>query len=468
MKCAGKLGITFFLMLVACRHGDSTDGSGQPEKPADTPHLNVLFFAIDDLNNRLGCYGDPVVQSPNIDRLASWGRRFESAYCQYPLCNPSRTSLLTGLRPDRTGIKDNFTAPRSLLPDMVPLPQYFRQHGYHTADVGKIFHTPYPDPPCWDELLAKDEDWRPKNKAWVATERSDEQLMDGISARAAARFLQGKHDKPFFLAVGFHKPHVPYIAPKKYFDLYDPAKLKPTQTPPGDLGDIPPIALVQPTQGPAGEGKPLEWLRAYYACISFMDAQVGIVLDALRKSGQWDKTVIVLWSDHGYHLGEHGGLWHKMTLFEEAVRVPFIIVAPKMRRPGRASRSLVELLDVFPTLVDLCGLPAPEGLQGKSLRPILENPSAKVKDAAFSQVIHEGVLGRTARTDRWRYTEWGGPEVAELYDHQSDPHEYKNLAKDAHYAEIVARQHDLLTQNSSSPAPPRNESHRLWSRRSRR
>jgi len=412
------------------------------------PRLNVLFIVADDLNNDLGCYGSPIVKSPNIDRLAAGGVRFDRAWCQYPVCNASRTSFLSGRRPDTTGIVDNSTPTRTHLKDAVMLPEHFRRNGYTTIKVGKIFHTgdAFEDPRSWDtdiretkvaknppasQILEKGEG--------VVLNAKDEDTWDGFVARKAAALMEqaSRDGKPFFVATGFRRPHTPYIAPKKYFDLYPPENLTPRPEPPEHVKNIPPIALTynlgserltEPRRRPV--------MSAYYASISFMDAQVGVLLDTLDRLKLRDRTVVIFLSDHGYHLGEHGGLWHKMTVFEEASRVPLIMAAPG-KKPGVSPR-LVELVDLFPTLAELCGLPKPVGLEGLSFVPLLDRPERPWKLAAFTVVSHSGKvqgatgldptkLGRTIRTERWRYTEWFDGGV-ELYDHDNDPYEFANLA----------------------------------------
>ena len=426
--------------------------------------MNVLFIAVDDLNNRLGCYGDKVVKSPNIDRLASRGVRFDSSYCNYPLCNPSRTSLLSGRRPETTKILDNRTAPRTYLGDIRFLPELFRNNGYFTARVGKIAHGLFEDAVKWDiSEFAQREGARAAAKAakaakakggdgegglklaWVATNNADSEEPDGRTARRIAQFMAEKRDKPFFLGAGFHKPHLPWVAPKKYFDMYPPSNIELPNTPANDRDDIPPVALTHT----AGDEIMTELERktavaAYHACTTFTDAQIGVLLDQMDKLKLWDNTVVVMFGDHGWHLYDHLGLWRKMTVFEESARAPLIVVAPG-KKAGVGCQRLVEFVDIYPTLAELCGLPKPEGLEGTSFVPLLENPSRAWKKAAYTMVARgKGVIGRSVRTDRYRYTEWGGSDVAELYDHQRDPKEWMNLAKDAGHAKVVAEMRKLL------------------------
>jgi uncharacterized sulfatase len=427
---------------------------------------NVVLIVVDDMNNDLGCYGHPQVKSPHIDRLAARGVRFDRAYCQYPVCNPSRVSMLSGLRPDRTRVFDLKTPPRSHLGSQaVFLPQYFRQQGYHTAHVGKIYHTgdEFEDPPSWDveiresgkhppaaAVIRSKEHNRPVKYGieWAELNSRDDETADGIVARRSAAMLGqlAAGDKPFFLAVGFRRPHQPYAAPKKYFDLYPPANIPPLNEPSEHLRHVPAAAFTYPPGTPQlDEIDRQEIVAAYYASISFVDAQVGLVCDALDAHNLWDNTVVVFVSDHGYHLGEHGGMWHKMSLFEESARVPLVIVAPRRRGNGQACSQPVELVDVYPTLIDLCHLPAVDKLDGKSLEPLLDRPADSQQAAAFTQVLRGEIQGRSVRTARWRYTEWDqGRLGAELYDHQKDPRELFNLAGAPAWSEVQAQLKSLL------------------------
>ncbi len=443
--------------------------------PAGRP--NVLFIVSDDLNDHLGCYGYDV-KTPAIDELARRGMRFDLAYCQDPLCNPSRVSFLSGLRPDKTQVFTLTTPPRKHLGDWTMLPEYFRQNGYFTVQVGKIYHTgeAFEDPRSWDveireagkqppadQIVKQGEPDGPGGHSidweWLST--VDENTPDGIVARKAVDYMKQAvtDNKPFFLGVGFRRPHAPFASPKKYFDLYPPDKMKlPHAVPNGHYAGLLPDAINHPAPDkPMPESQVRELLSAYYACTSFMDAQVGVVLKALGELDLWDNTIVVFIGDHGYHLGEHGGLWHKISLFEESARVPLVIYAPGMKAQGRPCERLVELVDLYPTLVSLCGLPPRAGLDGVDLTPLLNDPAAPGKEAAYtvvarcadpsanpSQIME--YLGRSVRTDRWRYTEWdNGKRGAELYDHANDPHEWNNLAKDPQQAETVAHLKDVLS-----------------------
>jgi len=417
------------------------------------PPLNVLFIADDDLRHDCGCWGHPLVKTPHLDRLAATGTRFDRSYVQFPICNPSRSSLLTGLRPDATQVTDNRTPLRSKLPDVVTLPQLFRQNGYFTAGLGKIFHGGMNDDRSWDVYA----DFKPTPTghkgqgrnltggtlrwcAWKAADGTDEDQPDGQTAAEAVRLLEAHRAGPFFLGVGFHKPHDPFVAPKRYFDMYPLDDITLPQAP-ADATPAP-----QPAVG-GGFAKAFakftdrerrEFTRAYYAGTTFMDAQLGKVLDALDRLGLADRTVVVFASDHGYHLGERGW-WNKNTLFEHSCRSPLIVRAPGVGRAGQATSRLVEFVDIFPTLTDLCGLSNQPGLAGQSFVPLLRDPRRPWKETAFTQVRRGGFAGYSVRTERWRYTEWdGGAKGVELYDHRSDPGEWHNRADDPTLAPVRA------------------------------
>jgi uncharacterized sulfatase len=366
-----------------------------------------------------------------------------------------------------TRIIDNNTPPRTTLGrDVLFLPEYFRRLGYFTARVGKIAHGRYEDAVRWDVSESatrgkadKADRNRPAAAApgapptgglkitWKATDRKDEEEPDGHTARRVAELLEKHKDGPFFIAAGFHKPHLPFVAPRKYFDLYPPDKISLPREPADVRKGVPPVAFTHT----AGDEKMTDKekrqaIAAYYACVSFTDAQVGVLLDTLDRLKLWDNTVVVLLSDHGFHLGEHGGLWRKMCLFEEAARVPLIVAAPG-KKPAVSPR-LAELLDVYPTLTDLCGLPPPRGVEGTSLRPLLDDPTRAWKRAVAYTIVgrKKGLIGRTVRSERYRYTEWGSAREAELYDHDQDPHEFVNLARDPQHAGTVAQMRRLLVE----------------------
>jgi len=435
--------------------------SNKKETPA---RRNVLLIAVDDLDNHLGCYGDPLVQSPNIDRLARRGVRFDRAYCQFPLCSPSRTALLTGLRPDSTRVYDLQTHFRTTVPDVVTLPQHFKNKGYFVARVGKLYHYGVPrdigtdgldDPLSWTTVRnPKGRDKAEENLitnltpgrglgsslSYLAADGTDEEQTDGMVATEAVKLMEQGKDGPFFLAVGFFRPHCPFVAPKKYFDLYPLNKIPLPVHSPGDTTQYPREAFfTYPFNWGLNEAQRREAIQAYYASITFMDAQVGRVLDALDRLGLADNTIVVLWSDHGYLLSEHGQ-WMKQSLFEESARVPMIVAAPGVKGNGAASPRTVELQDIYPTITDWCRVGTPAHVAGNSLLPLLSNPKKVWSQPAITQVARNNGMGRSIRTERWRYSVWeNGQGAEELYDHDKDPYELKNLAKEPALAEIKGK-----------------------------
>lgn len=440
----------------------------QGEEPARQKY-NVLMIVSDDLSTALGCYGHPQVKTPHLDRLSKRSVQFDRAYCQAPLCNPSRTSFLTGLRPDTTGVFNNQKLFRDTVPNAVTLPQFFRQQGYYSARVGKLYHMGVPggvggpgldDSPSWDFAISppglehaspgKAHNYTPQYQPGVAfrvieAAGGDDDQADGRVAAEAIQLLREDRDRPLFLAVGFVRPHVPLVAPKKYFDLYPLDSIERVDVPDGDRDDIPAAALAErePDYGLTPD-ECREVLRGYYASISFLDAQVGRLLDALEQSGQADNTIVLFFSDHGYHLGEHR-LWQKVSLFEPSARVPLLIAVPNMPGNGRRCARVVELLDIYPTLADCCGLSAPAKLEGKSLRPLLIDPSAPWDSVARTQARRGNAQGRSVRNERWRYTEWdGGAAGRELYDHDTDPDELHNLADNLDHADVVKMMQGFL------------------------
>jgi iduronate 2-sulfatase len=437
--------------------------------------MNVLLLMADDMNNAIGCYGRPLVKTPNIDRLANRGIRFDRAYCQFPLCGPSRASLLTGLRPDTTGVTDNFKPSvdfRHQLPDAVTLPQLFKNSGYFTARTGKIFHmdvpkgvgtNEYQDPLSWNysssppglENNSKGKEIRLHSQTEVGRSpriiqtATPEGQADYNVAGEAVALIEKHRNEPFFLGVGQIRPHGPWVAPSRFFDLYPLDNIELARNPPNDLDDIPKAHQeVRPQDWHnmgLREADQKQFLQAYYACTSFMDDQAGRVLDALDRLGLSERTVVVFIGDHGWNLGEHTR-WSKMCLFEESARAPMIVAAPGVKGNGRPSRALVEFVDIYPTVAELCGLTPPPNLQGQSFVPLLNNPARAWKKAAFTQLQHETrIFGHSVRTDRYHYIVWqgeGGGE--ELYDHQEDPREFRNLASLAPYGPTLKMMRKIL------------------------
>ncbi|MEQ9410262.1 MAG: sulfatase [Fuerstiella sp.] len=451
---------------------------------------NVLFIAVDDLAAALGCYGDVLAQTPHIDRLAASGVRFDRAYNQLPLCNPTRASVMTGLRPDQIGVYDLDRHFRDQVPDVVTLSQAFQQAGYYAARVGKIYHYNVPasigtdgfdDPPSWNQtvnpkgrdktdehLIFNAEPHRKISAAlsWLAADGEGTEQTDGMIATAAIRLMEERRDAPFFLGVGFFRPHTPYVAPKKYFDLYPAAQMRLPFAPADDRDDIPVAAFAHNCPIPhynLPEPVLRQALQAYYACVSFVDAQVGRLLEALERLGLAENTIVVFWSDHGYHLGEHNGIWQKRTLFEQAARTPLIIRAPDVTGNGQACRQIVEFVDIYPTLTSLAGIAAPENLAGRDLSPLLNDPLKTWDGMAVTQILRPAddrlktmVMGTSIRTDRWRYTEWAdGREGRELYDHHSDPLEFRNLATTPNQEaqEVINWLRPLLRERASGTVP---------------
>ena len=453
---------------------------------------NVLFIAVDDLNTRIGCYGDGLAKTPSLDRLAGRGVRFERAYCQFPVCNPTRMSLLLGRYPTTTETLD-FARPALLGRDWITLPQLFRESGYEVQLLGKIFHYPEPKPWSAGEEAVRQEQRRhremindltrwepyrslaPPTTAWVKNLRTRSNVFgpvaDAEESNAAARAraydwtadVKSAEDaiarleewagsaKPFFLGVGFYKPHVPLVAPRRFFNLFPPENMPlppdfaPTPTAPNA---VPRYALrynldlfyeQRPTPDRARQA-----IAAYYACVSFMDEKLGQVLAALERLGLRDNTVVVLWGDHGWHLGEKG-MWAKGTLFDLSARAPLVIVDPRKKTAGQVCPRTVQFLDIYPTLVELCGLAMPPGLAGRSLVPLLEDPKASWDHPAYTLVTREDWLGRSVRTEGWCYTEWDkGRRGVELYDLQNDPREARNLAPDPKHASRMTELKKLL------------------------
>lgn len=471
-----RLGLCIFVAL-----GGTVSAA---EKP------NVLLICVDDLKPILGCYGDTTVKSPNVDRLAARGVLFERAYCNQAVCSPSRNALLVGRRSQTLGIYDLGTNFRKAVPDAVTLPQHFKNHGYHTQALGKIFHVGHgnhEDPASWSvpHFQAKSIGYAlqenqaqltregalfanqpaanlPKGAAYESADVSDNAYGDGkIADEAIQRLLaaKGKPNEPFFLAVGFVKPHLPFCAPQKYWDLYDRGvfKLAARQTPPdgapsyapqfgGELRNYKDI----PEKGTLPDDLQRTLIHGYHAATSYMDAQLGRVLDTLDQTGLAKNTLIVLWGDHGWHLGDHG-MWCKHTNYEQAARIPVIVVAPGIAKTGTKSTSLIESVDIYPTLCELAGLPAPKEVDGASFASTVRTPTAPTKDSILHVYPRGERIGRAIRTARYRLVEWKKPGAPadsaefELYDYERDPDETKNLAGEQ--PEIVAQLRSILARH---------------------
>lgn len=455
--------------------------------------MNVLFFAVDDLRPEFGAYGKSHVHSPNLDRLAKSGITFSRAYCQQAVCSPTRSSLLTGTRPDTTKVYDLETHFRVALPDGVTLPQHFKQNGYFVQGMGKLFHGGLDDKPSWSvpwsapktthgayglpenrEIVkqkaeasraAAAKGAKPKGKVrnygppFESSDVPDNTFHDGALADMAVATLQelAKKDQPFWLGVGFIRPHLPFVAPKKYWDLYDPAKIALAPNPFAPKG-APEYAFTNggelrtyhgvPKSGPIPDDMARQLKHGYFAAISYMDAQLGRVLAELERLGLRESTIVILWGDHGWKLGEHGS-WAKHSNVEDDTRVPLLISVPGLKTAGQRTEALVEFVDIYPSLAELCGLPLPAHLEGNSFVPILRDPQRTWKPAAFSQyprgVAGRKLMGYSMRTDRYRFTRWveakdhAKVDAIELYDHQTDPQENVNIANDPKNAALVAQ-----------------------------
>lgn len=480
--------------LFCCGMIGAVNGYAQSQVEADQAALrgsgadvqfNVLFVAVDDLTCSIGSYGDPRAVTPHFDRLCRKGVRFDRAYCQLPLCNPSRASVLTGRRPDEIRVYDLDRHFRDELPELVTLPQLFKKHGWFSGRVGKLYHYNVPagigtngldDPQSWDvrvnpkgrdtleeNLITNAEPHRKISAAlsWLAADGQDEEQTDGLIATEAIRLMREHREEPFFLGVGFFRPHTPYVAPKKYFDLYPLSELRLPLAPENDREDIPPAAFAHncpiPNYG-LPESTCLQAMQAYYASVSFVDAQLGRLLDALEQNHLSERTIVAVWSDHGYHLGEHQGIWQKRCLFEESARAPLILYVPGAGGNGQVCKRVVEFVDIYPTLAHLCGLEIDPGLTGRNLSPLIENPKRSWNGCAVTQVLRPGdgkqVMGRSIRTRRWRYTQWnGGLDGSELYDHQRDPGEFENLVDQPEY-QAIAESLERRMEKRAQAMPP--------------
>ena len=509
---AGLILSTLALCGLSLHAADTT-----PQKP------NILFIAVDDLRPELGCYGKDYIKSPNIDRIARAGMVFNRAYCQQAVCSPTRSSLMTGTRPDTTKVWDLVTHFRDALPNVITLGQHFKQNGYFVQGMGKIYHGSLDDPATWSvpwqtpkavkyalaenvKLDARqyegepDSEAKPKSKkkskkspastadgppstgpnsrgpAFEGADVPDNTFQDGKVAELAVSTLQAmsKKKEPFFLAVGFIKPHLPFVSPKKYWDLYDPARIQlaPNKFRPKDAPDyaILPGGELRNYHGIPAESIPDDLARqlkhGYYAAVSYMDAQVGKVLDELDRLGLRQNTIIILWGDHGWKLGEHDA-WCKHSNVENDVNVPLLLSVPGMKNAGVRTDAIVEYVDIYPTLSELAGLPLPGHLEGTSMKPLLEDPKRPWKSAAFSQYPRKAgksgagdLMGYSMRTDRYRFTVWvdradhSKVQATELYDHQTDPQENTNIANLPANAKLVQKLRSQWKSGWQGAQPP--------------
>ena len=490
-------GLFFYcgVLVLTLGHTHAADAAKRP---------NILLLCVDDLKPALGCYGDKHAKTPNIDRLAARGIRFDLAYCNQSVCAPSRNNLLLGSRSTSLGIYGLSRNFRAAVPDAVTLPQYFMKHGWHAESVGKILHTGHGNhdddaswsvPPVHEKVveyldpknsaggqLTREEAYftnqrlfeinkLPRGSAWEMSDVPDNAYADGRVADEGIRRLRAakqRKDRPLFLALGFVKPHLPLTAPKKYFDLHDPAALpratyqrEPAGAPRyagkigGEIVNYDPLTA----ENLRDEETQRKLIHAYYACISYMDAQIGRVLDELDRLGLAEDTVVVLWGDHGWHLGDHG-IWTKHTNYEQANRIPLLIAAPGITKPGSSTQQLAETVDVFPTLAELAGLPAPSGPQpmdGLSLVSVLSEPNARVRDHAYHCYPRGDRMGRAIRTERYRLVEWKKPGAPadtaefELYDYKAEPLETENLA--ATKPEVLAELSGILARHPEAKPP---------------
>ena len=472
------------LMIFACS-----------EKQPEQQRPNVLFIAVDDLRTELNCYGEKHMHTPNIDRLAAQGTLFEKAYCQQAVCAPSRNSLMTGLRPDAMGIYDLQTFFRTKVPDVITLPQHFINNGYHSEGMGKIYHTGHGNSddsrswsvPKWSirekisqlkkitsgDTVGLERDFPMIDGLkipWYRSPQPEGHMSDAMVAELAVERINALKDSTFFLAVGFVKPHLPFVAPKKYWDLYDPNQIGiperkvPDGMPEQALNNFGELRKYYgiPAEGPLDDETSRNLVHGYYAAVSMIDAQVGKLLDALEENGLMDKTIIVLWGDHGWKLRDYGS-WCKHTNMEMDVNAPLIFYAPGMQQ-GQTTRSLAEFVDIYPTLCDLAGLDKPVHLEGQSLLPVIKDPLAEVNKVAISQYPRgqslgydrkSELMGYSIRTDRYRLTRWQkyeAPEeviAMELYDHSASKTAGVNLATLKQYEETVEELNRLMNEELS-------------------
>ena len=459
-----KLFIGIILISIISQCSTPSKNELVAERKADK---NVLFIIVDDLNPTLGTYGHPLVKTPNIDRLAELGVQFNNAYCNFAVCGPSRGSLMTGLRPETINILNNSTPLMSVLGDKITLPNLFKKNGFETIGIGKTFHDKteeHEDMKAWDayykfettELGQTGEQRNLTNGEyswcyWQAAEGTDEDQQDGQIAKKAVELIKTKRDKPLFLAVGLHKPHDAYIAPKKYFDMYPLEDCTPHEVPDNWK---PPYSHTLPAWSPIfdkfTDNDKRELLRSYYACTSFMDAQVGRLIDALKESGQLDNTLVVFFGDHGYHLGENSW-WNKVTVYEEGTNAPFIMAGNAVGKKWIKSDAMFEFIDIYPTLAEIMNLDnTPDYLEGKSFASVVQDPELPFKNEVYAVTRRGDMMGRMVRTEDWRYIEWdNGNQGRELYNQKNDPDEYQNVADNSEYAAIVDEMKVLLENKYS-------------------
>lgn len=439
-------------------------GIAFPVQGAERP--NVLFIAVDDLNDWISPLGGyPGCRTPNLERLAARGMLFTRAYCAAPACNPSRASLMTGIRPWTSGVYLNSQPWRPVLPEAVTLTQHFMQHGYQAVGSGKIFHGGFNDAASWNDYLKQGPDPKPAQKVlddphsragtiiWGVLDVPDEQMNDSKMADYAINSLQQAHEQPFFLACGIYRPHMPWQVPRKYYEMYPLEDIVLPEVPDDDLADVPPagVRMARPDGDHATVLRTDNWkhaVQAYLASITFADVQVGRVLDALDASPHKENTIVVLWSDHGWHLGEKQH-WRKFALWEEATRMPLIISVPGLTKEGSVCERTVDLMHLYPTLSELCGLPVGEQLEGVSIVPLLKNPATEWSRPAITT---HGRGNHAVRSERFRYIRYAdGSE--ELYDHEADPHEWKNLAGDPGFTSVMEELARWLPEKEAPDAP---------------
>ncbi len=480
----------------------SDDPKPTANAPAGNGKKNILFIVCDDLNTHVSPSGYEHISTPTLTEFAEQSMTFKNAFCQYPVCGPSRASFLNGLYPESTGVLDNTADIRQERPGTVSMPQFFKENGYWTASTGKVFHSPRHEhgEAAWNTFVRFENEELPivraareafeaengsvedaKNrKAWRDLKKkvaaklaaqtppgygpsglTDEQHKDGKNARQVAEWITNNEHgaKPFFIACGIQKPHVPFLAPDAYFDLYPLEKIAYQPERPKLWDSLPKTAISKRYEqfgfelGQENDALRREYMQAYHACVSFIDAQLKLVFDAVKEAGQWDNTIIVFTSDHGYHLGDHF-LWGKVTLFDIGARVPFIMRVPGLTKPGTISQAMVELIDLYPTLAQLTNLQAPDHLQGASLRPLLDHPERLGrKKYAYTIVSRGPKLGYALRNQRWRYARW--PDGEELYNLTNDPEEKNNLAVKEGFENRLVEFREILDEKKSEAATRR-------------